>query len=67
MAHSNDTSYKPGEDHGGAILTEEQVLVIRDAPKYYGYRRDLAKRFGVTPHTIDDVRNGKSWRCVRDV
>lgn len=62
--HSNATSYQPGEDHGRAVLTEADVRRIRQAPKHYGYRQQLARIFKVSVWTIDDVRNRKSWSHI---
>lgn len=45
-------------------LSEEAVREIRDAPRYYGYARDLAEKFGVSPATIYGVRRGKGWANV---
>jgi hypothetical protein len=51
-----------GEKHSSAKLTDAAVREIRATP---GVRRALAEKFGVSPHTIDDVRSGKRWRHVQ--
>ena len=50
-----------GEDHGGAILTEQQVISIRkdDSPL-----QALAKRYGVCTATISNAKRGRSWRHI---
>lgn len=50
-----------GERHAMAKLTEAQVSEIRDAN---GLHREIAKRFGVTPQTISDIKRRRSWRHV---
>jgi hypothetical protein len=52
-----------GERHPRAKLTIEAVREIRASP---GARAALARRFGVSPYAIDDVRSGKSWRSVSE-
>jgi len=54
-----------GERMGTAKLTEKQVLEIINSPKYYGYARDLAKRFGVKKGTVVDIKRGLWWAHLR--
>ena len=42
-------------------LTVEIVREIRTTPKTYGSTQALARKFGVHPATISDVRNGRGW------
>ena len=63
---SKGRSHKPkGELNGRSILTEEQVLFIRNncvkRSPTLGIRA-LAKKFGVTDSTISDCLHNKSWR-----
>lgn len=51
-----------GEDNWRTHLTLAQVNEIRNAPRPYGYRIILAKRFGVSPSTISKIVGGDSWR-----
>lgn len=44
-----------------AILTAEQARKIREAPRYYGSRIDLAKQYGVGVETISEIRKGRRW------
>ena len=40
-------------------LSQSDVLYIRNRPNIS--RKELAKIFGVSAHTISDIRNGRSW------
>lgn len=54
-----------GEDHGGAKLTEEQVLAIR--AEYSTGRvtqKQLAKKFGVNPANIGSIIRRVTWRHI---
>lgn len=53
-----------GERHHKAILTTADVLEIREARKFRGYRAALAEKFGVRPHTITEIRGMKSWKDI---
>jgi hypothetical protein len=55
--HAHNTVLR-GEDHPRARLTRAAVAEIHSKP---GVRADLAKKFGVSPSAIDDVRRGKNW------
>jgi len=53
-----DTTHCRGESNGRAKLKTSQVICIR------GDSRSglvLAKEFGVSPHTISNIRTGKTW------
>jgi hypothetical protein len=47
-----------GEDSGRAVLTENQVLLIRRSPLTNRY---FAKKFEVDDKTVKDARTGKTW------
>lgn len=53
-----------GERHRSAKLTKKQVLYIRSATAFYGYRVALMKKFGVSGRTIDAIRNRELWRHI---
>lgn len=53
-----------GEEHSCAKLIEAQVREIRDHPRGYGFRRKLARKFGVHIGTIQRIRAGTSWANV---
>jgi hypothetical protein len=53
-----------GSRHGGAKLTEQDVIEIKRHPKTNGSGAALAARFGVTPTAICLIRAGKNWRHV---
>lgn len=50
-----------GESHPLAILTEEAVVDIRSRRVYHGYQADMAREFGVTISTINQICKRKSW------
>jgi hypothetical protein len=56
---------RQGERHGGHLLSESDVITIRNST-IRGFRRGdltkLAKTHGVTVSAIWDVVHGKSWR-----
>jgi hypothetical protein len=54
-----------GRKNASAILTEEDVLAIRADEGRYGYRIILAKKYGVCPGTISQIRDRSSWRHVK--
>lgn len=55
-----------GERNGRALLTEEQVQLIRSlhAPGQPGSRKRMAERFGVSESTVDAILQGRNWRHV---
>lgn len=53
-----------GERHHNALLTTAEVLEIRAAPKFRGYRVSLAAKFGVRPELITEIRAMKSWKEI---
>lgn len=55
-----------GERHHAAILTEAGVRTIRaESPQTIADMERLGLRLGVSRHTIQNVVNGRTWRCVR--
>lgn len=48
-----------GEASTRSKLTDEQVLAIRSSTES---NRKAAVRFGVTPSTVSDIRNGRYWQ-----
>lgn len=53
-----------GVKNGRAKLTEAAVLAIIGAPKGHGANIALAKRFGVSVTTVEQVRSGRTWSHV---
>lgn len=49
-----------GEKCPWAKLTLENANYIRNHPEMT--RNELAKKFNISPHTISDIRNGRSWK-----
>jgi hypothetical protein len=56
-------THQAGEKHPRAKLTEANVAAIRHASASYGI---LAERYGVSKHTIGDIKLGKRWGSVHD-
>lgn len=54
----------PGSQHGGAKLTEADVLAMRALPRRRGLGRELARKHGVTEGIISEILSGKRWRHV---
>lgn len=50
---------KPLEEHGGAKLTNEQALFIRNSNEK---SEDLAKQFEVSACTIYNIKSNRSWK-----
>jgi len=62
---SINITIKRGELNGKSILTESEVVQIRNLFKPRIYTREmLAKQFGVKASTIKDIVNKKSWRHI---
>jgi DNA-binding XRE family transcriptional regulator len=53
------------ERHPMAKLTREDVAYIKSHPEMS--RNNLAKMFNISPHTITDIRNGKTWKTVEKI
>lgn len=51
-----------GVDHGSAVLTEEQVRMIRTLREAGHGLRPLAQTFGVTKSTVHAIVTRKSWK-----
>ena len=52
-----------GEECGSSVLTAEQVYAIRSSG---GRSRDVAKEFGVSHFTVNDIRARRTWRHLID-
>ena len=50
------------ENHQFAKLTREQVSFIKRHPDMS--RKELAEKFNISPRTITDIRQGKTWKTV---
>jgi DNA-binding XRE family transcriptional regulator len=46
-----------------SILKEHEVIKIKQELKIYrrGLQKELAQKYGVTKHAIQDIKRGKSW------
>jgi hypothetical protein len=56
-----DPPIKRGENNSSAILTAEQVIVIRNSPLKGA---ELSKLFGVAQTTISSIKHRKIWKHV---
>jgi hypothetical protein len=50
-----------GEKNGQALLTEEQVRAILADPRT---RKAIAAEYGLSAHTVGDVKTGRRWKHV---
>jgi hypothetical protein len=57
---------KRGSAHPQARLTKEQVYEIREAPKGKGTIGQLARKFGLAPGSISNIRARRSWGWLPD-
>jgi hypothetical protein len=63
MVNKNRNAY--GIRNGMAKLTEEQVLEIRqDYRPWINSQRILARKYGVTQHSIQSILDGCAWKHV---
>lgn len=64
-AHSIITGLQnpKGETNANAKLTEDQARAIKYNHPELSHS-ELARRLGVTPVTIGDIRNGKKWKHI---
>jgi HNH endonuclease len=54
-----------GEDTAQAILTEKDIIAIRDEYRTKGtLQRELARKYGVHIMTISDIIRRRSWRHI---
>ena len=62
--HTTKRNFKLiGEAHPNARLTRAQVIEIRQEAKVPGTSRAwLAKRFGVSRTTVDNIVRGLTWK-----
>lgn len=66
MAHAYATGIRNniGENNGKAILTEEDVIEIRQLLDQGVYQKDIAEMFGVKQITISNINTGKNWSHI---
>ncbi len=55
-----DDRERKGRNNHCFKLTDEDVVCIRGYPRKNGIRKHLASKFGVSEHTIKDIRSGKA-------
>lgn len=59
--NKNRSFFPKGEKNSRAILTENDVLKIRESKESYS---TLSKRFGVCKSMIGAIKTGQSWRHI---
>lgn len=55
----NGSAY--GEKQSNTILTAEKVIAIREEHKRYHSLKELAKKYGVSVSSINQIVRGKRW------
>lgn len=55
---------RQGEKHGCAVLTNAQVLKIRELRSAGATGVDVARMFGVSTTTISDIHSRKIWKHI---
>lgn len=53
---------RPGEAHHFAVLTEKQVLKLRQQPDNMGHYQKLCQK--VWPGTVQAARSGRTWQYL---
>lgn len=68
VSHAENVSHKAGhgtaqagERHPRSRLTADQVTGIRASRSRYS---DIAKLYGISWHTVSDIRRGRRWKSV---
>ena len=54
----------PGSRNGNAVLTEADVLRLREMAKGKSTRQELSMIFGISPATISRIVRRKTWTHV---
>ena len=53
------------ENHQFAKLDRESVSFIKSHPEMT--RKELSEMFNISPHTISDIRTGRTWKTVEKI
>jgi len=55
-----------GSENGNSILSENDVLEIKELLKYkyYGYIRNMMKKYNVSERCILDIKTGRTWKHI---
>jgi hypothetical protein len=55
-----------GSDNGNSILSENDVIEIKELLKYkyYGYIRHMMKKYNVSERCILDIKSGRTWKHI---
>jgi len=55
-------SLRRGESHPSHVLSEEDVLAIKEALRHPDVsKRGLARQYNVSPRTIQNIERGEAW------
>lgn len=74
ISHSENVKYsyklklqsQKGEKNGNSKLTKENIIKIKqDLNKGFLTNKEIAKKFGVNPVTISDIKTKKSWSHIK--
>jgi len=62
---AKNRSHRPvGELNPKVKLTVEKVKFIKQYPKTYGHRKELASVFNISVNTVSDITSGRTWQEV---
>lgn len=64
MGHPAYHPYMAGENHGSAILNEDDIRCIRAEPYYRGVNMMLSKVFAVHFSHISRIRRLREWDSI---
>jgi len=66
-SHTKPEAWTRGESHHKAKLAERDVIEIQRSLKHYyrGLCVELAKKYGVSPETIYDIKSGRRWKHIK--
>jgi hypothetical protein len=61
-----NNSFTIGAKNGMSKLSNKDVIYIKKSllNPYFGINNDLAKKFNVSPSSISEIRNGKTWKSI---
>lgn len=63
--HATETGLRPkGENHGNALYSEEQALLVIKLSKEGLSRKEVSIQAGTTISFVKDIRCGKAWKHI---
>jgi hypothetical protein len=54
-----------GSRNGASVLTESDIVRLRDLASLGYLQKEIAKEYGVTPTTVSNIVNRKTWSHVK--